>query len=377
MFLTRKIKLLPSVEQRKYLIDTFITVNHVCNSISEFAFKNRTFNDFRIHNGVYHQIRKQFGLSSQLTIRAIGKTASTYSDKKKRKTQHHFRWNGALDFDTRLVSIKKNHVSIRLVNSRVKIPFVTELDLSTLKLADQSRLSTKSGKFYLEIMFEVPEQTEIKTNKFLGVDMGIKNLASLSDGQVFSGGQVEQVRRKYCKLKGRLQKRGTKSAKRKLQRISGKEARFKKCTNHIISNQIVSTAQRQHKAIAIEDLAGFKPTVRKEQRDQFGKWAFCQLGSFIEYKSKIAGIPFVKVDPRNTSRTCKHCGYVHKRNRKGEKFKCIRCGYGDHADIQAARVIAIRAAVNRPNVANGLSSGKTERTDNRITTDLKSGKISV
>jgi IS605 OrfB family transposase len=136
-----------------------------------------------------------------------------------------------------------------------------------------------------------------------------------------------------------------------LRKISKKERNFKRNTNHCISKKIVQTAIRHQKSIALEELKGFRKTVRKTQRDRFGKWAFGELRAFIEYKAQIAGIKFVKVDPRNTSRTCSRCGYCDKANRRGQEFECNNCYKMLNADLNAAINIAARAVVNQPIVS--------------------------
>ncbi|MHB1757348.1 MAG: zinc ribbon domain-containing protein, partial [Leptospirillum sp.] len=80
-----------------------------------------------------------------------------------------------------------------------------------------------------------------------------------------------------------------------------------------------------------------------------GKWAFEQLRRFITYKAILEGVPVVTVDPRNTSRTCSICGHCEKANRKSQaRFSCQKCEYSEHADINAAKNIAFKAAINRP-----------------------------
>ncbi|MER3402668.1 MAG: transposase, partial [Armatimonadota bacterium] len=73
-----------------------------------------------------------------------------------------------------------------------------------------------------------------------------------------------------------------------------------------------------------------------------------QLRSFIEYKARLAGVPVVIVDPRNTSRTCPACGHVAKANRPTQaEFRCVECGFAGPADAIAAENIR-RAVVMRP-----------------------------
>lgn len=72
----------------------------------------------------------------------------------------------------------------------------------------------------------------------------------------------------------------------------------------------------------------------------------------IEYKAKLAGIPVITVNPKNTSRTCSICACIDKKNRQTQdKFLCVNCGYSSNADYNAAVNISRRASVNKPNVS--------------------------
>jgi IS605 OrfB family transposase len=140
----------------------------------------------------------------------------------------------------------------------------------------------------------------------------------------------------------------TKSAKRLLKKRSRKEARFAADTNHCISKQIVTEAQRTGRGIALEDLTGIRGRVglRKPQRVTLHSWAFAQFGQFTAYKARRAGVPVVFVDPAYTSQRCSTCGLTDKKNRPAQAtFCCTSCGFAEHADVNAARNIAARAVL--------------------------------
>lgn len=200
-----------------------------------------------------------------------------------------------------------------------------------------------------------PEEPEaIDILGVLGCDLGIVNILSDSDGNTYSGGQVNGLRHRHRRLRQHLQAKGTRSARKLLKKRSRKESRFAKTVNHTISKRVVETAQGTHRAIALEELGGIRDrvTVRRSQRATLHNWSFYQLRTFIEYKARRAGIPVIPVDPRNTSRTCPACGCIDKRNRPTQRlFSCISCGFSGPADIIAAGNIARRAAVNLPNVS--------------------------
>jgi hypothetical protein len=130
----------------------------------------------------------------------------------------------------------------------------------------QADLLYRNGTFYLAVTLEVPTPTPDEVTDTLGIDLGIVNLATDSEGESFSGEVVEQNRKRHHALRQRLQKHGTKSAKRHLKKLSGKEARFKKDTNHVISKRIVQKAKQHHKALAIEELRHIRP-VRNARLD--------------------------------------------------------------------------------------------------------------
>ncbi len=352
MLLTLKAKLYPTVEQKKKLVDTMEQFNNACNSISKIAFELNCYNKFKLQQVCYYDIRKEFDLPAQLAIRAISKVVESY--KVDKRCLHLFDELGAIVYDQRVLSFKGlDKASITTLEGRIVVPMVygsyAKLEISRIK--GQVDLIYIKGDLYLCIVVDVPEEIPLTPEGVLGVDMGVVNIATTSDGVIYSSDKCNEVRERFSKIKSTLQSIGTKSAKSHLKKISGKERRFKTCTNHIIAKQIVQAAKDTNRAIAVEELTYIRSrtTVRKVQREQFGKWAFNQLRLFLEYKSKLIGVPFVSVDPRNTSRECSVCGYIDKNNRTSQaEFKCLGCGHTEHADHNAAKNIAARALVNMP-----------------------------
>jgi IS605 OrfB family transposase len=223
----------------------------------------------------------------------------------------------------------------------------------------------RDGQFYLATTVNAPEPPEQGTPEgWLGVDLGIVNIAVDSAGNVYSGAAIKSIRHRNRRIRAKLQSKGTKAAKRLLRMRNRKEARFAAHTNHVISKSIVATAKAQGQGIAIEELGGMRDrvTVRRGQRATVHSWSFFQLRGFIEYKARLAGIRVKAVDPRNTSRTCPLCGCIDKANRRTQsKFLCISCGYAAAADMNAASNIASRAAlVSQPYCSKPLQPSLLE-----------------
>lgn len=354
------VKLQPSSEQHARLLSVMERFNSACGAIAEVAFAERCANRFALQKLAYARIREDFGLSAQMAIRAIAKVCEVY--KRDRDIKPTFRPHGAIVYDQRILSWQRDRVSILTLEGRQLLPVVMgthqrELLGKALRIG-QADLVLRSGEFYLHVAVTLPEVAPVDPRGFLGVDLGIKNLAADSDGQVFSGAQVANLRRRHARLRAKLQSKGTNSAKRLLRKRKAKERRFGADVNHRISKQIARKAHDTGRGIALEELEGIRErtTVRRSQRRVHHSWSFRQLRLFIEYKAERLGVPVVAVDPRNTSRTCPECGLVDKRNRPTRnRFCCISCGYAAPADFAAARVISCRAAVMRPDAVGACA----------------------
>ncbi len=202
--------------------------------------------------------------------------------------------------------------------------------------------------FYLIAVCDVPE-TPLNEDPagFVGVDLGIANIATASTGYRAAGRGLNRHRKRQRDLRKTLQAKGTKSAKRLLKKRSRKEQRHAANTNHVISKTIVTTAERTGSGIALEDLTGIRNRVRhrKDQRTKLHSWSFHQLASFVEYKAKRAGVPLVYVDPAYTSQQCSQCHHIERGNRVDQAtFACRACGVIMHADDNASHNIARKGA---------------------------------
>jgi IS605 OrfB family transposase len=241
----------------------------------------------------------------------------------------------------------------------------SDLVLLRSRSIGETDLVCRDGKWFLYATVEAPEAPLAQpVNGFVGVDLGIVNIATSSDGHRIAGARLNRYRKRQRRLRARLQGKKTSSARRLLKKRRRKEARFAADVNHRISKRIVAEAQRTGRGIAVEQLGGIRARVRlrKPQRAALHSWAFAQLGGFLGYKAKQAGVAFVEVDPAYTSQMCSACGWVDKRNRRSQsEFECGRCGFVGHADHNAAVNIATRGVerwgeVMRPHAAPTLTA---------------------
>ncbi|GAA1866562.1 RNA-guided endonuclease TnpB family protein [Actinomadura bangladeshensis] len=365
-----QVKLLPDAATEAALRETLKLCNQAACHASRRAFAAGVKGKTALQRLVYGEL-KAMGLSAQPAIHCIRKAAGAYASlaenlkagnygpqgsRRRARAEGapvRFRKDAAQPFDDRSLSwqLDAGTVSIWTVYGRLKsVPFACSPSQAKMLAAfrrGESDLVRRGGCFYLYATCDVPPAPEYVPDGFCGVDLGIVNIATTSGGTVHLGAQVNQVRHRNRRLRKRLQAKGTKSAKRLLRHLSGRGARFAADTNHRISKQIVTEAQRTAHGIALEDLGGIRARVRlrKPQRVTLHSWSFAQLGAFITYKAQRAGVPVVFVDPRYTSQGCSACGHIHKKNRPDQAtFHCTSCGFAEHADVNAARNIAARGA---------------------------------
>jgi IS605 OrfB family transposase len=349
MKLIAQIKLNPTQEQHAALLATLAEANAACDAISSMAWHAREFRRIPLQKLSYHQVKDSFRLGAQVLIRCIAKVADAYT--LDRNVLRTFRPHGAIAFDDRNLSwyTDRGAVSIWTVAGRQHIPYSLGKQQRTLLpyRRGESDLVYHKGAFYLLAVCEVPEPDAQQMDGVLGVDLGIVNLATDSDGESHSGEPVDRNRQWYARRRAALQAVGTPSARRRLRKLAGRQRRLQKDTNHRISKRLVAKAERTKRAIAVEELTHIRQRTRASgpaQRARHSNWAFAQLRQFISYKAVLAGVPVMAVDPRNTSRTCSVCGHCEKANRRAQAaFCCVVCGHQAPADVNAAINIRDRA----------------------------------
>ncbi|MFG2730227.1 RNA-guided endonuclease InsQ/TnpB family protein [Streptomyces canus] len=371
MKLVVQVKLEPTPGQAAALEATLRACNEAATWVSEIAFERGEFKNFALRKHTYDEVKSRWSLGAQAAQHVIKKTCDAYTtlkanlkagnlgksgSKRYRKATEKpiaFRPQGAQPYDDRMLSwqIAERTVSVWTTTGRVKnVTFTASVEqLATLALyrKGESDLLERDGMWFLNATCEVPE-AELNTAPadFLGIDLGIVNIATTSDGEIMAGRELNRVRVRERGLRTKLQKKNTPSTKRRLTKRRRKEARRAKDINHKIAKHVVAEAERTGRGIALEELTGIRERVRlrKPQRATHSSWAFHQLGEFIAYKARKAGVPVVHVDPAYTSRTCAECGHIDQANRVSQAFfACRNCGFVDHADRNGSRNIRARA----------------------------------
>ena len=322
-----------------------------CNHILDTALMESVTNTTKLHHLTYKEVREATGLKAnhvcQAIRRVVGNLKATYKIKQFRPTSI------ALDARTFRYEGKKQVVGITLITGRKKFNLaIGNYQRGLLKdriPTSATLVKRKNGDYYVQIAVNIPTQPPSKTPRTIGVDLGRRSIAATSSGKTWNGDKLNQTRDKYSRVRANVQSKRTKSAKRLLRRLSGRERRFQSWLNHNIAKELVTEAKNTNSVLAFEDLKGIrqslnkKPRSKKERR-KTNNWAFYQLRQYVTYKAAIAGVEVVFVPPAYTSQTCARCHHVHpekgKSYRSGERFKCGNCGWKHNADVNAGLVIS-------------------------------------
>lgn len=320
-----------------------------CNYILVVQQETKLKNTTQLHHLTYKPVRELTGLKANHVCQAIRRVMEAVKANK----AHRFKPTSIrLDVRTFVYDEAKQRVGITLLDQRhwfkLGIGNYQRALLAGQKPTSATLTKRRNGQYYIHIAvtLDTPPTGKTPKVKVTGVDVGRRDIATTSQGKSWNGRKLQAKRARFARTRQSVQRKRTKSARRLLRRLSGRERRFQTWVNHHISQELVQEAVQDGCILAMEDLTGIRQRakVRKEQRREHHGWAFLQLRLFVRYKAAIAGVGVVFVLPHYTSQTCHQCLYIGKRS--GKWFECINpaCGWQGDADINGACNIALLGA---------------------------------
>ncbi|HEY3273361.1 MAG TPA: transposase [Methanocella sp.] len=363
MIRTLAFKLQISKEDRTKLFNTMREYTKAFNASAEWGFANKTWNKVENHKATYRQVRANSSLPSSL-VQGARDCACESLKSLKCETLPKRKSFSAMRYNQRVIRVNLNgYATIATIAGRVKATFNIPGHYQQYLgwVIRSSTISCRRGTFYLHVSMETADPAALPGVTVLGIDRGIVNIAVSSDNRFYNSGVVKNCRARYARLRAELQSKGTRSARRKLKRMGGRERRFVTDVNHCIIKRIVET---EYTVFALEDLS--KIRVQKRRGREFDRklnnWSFFQFEQFLRYKAEAKGKRVVLVDSRYTSQKCSLCGHTYKGNRNGPDFLCRSCGLHVHSDLNASRNIAHAGIagmggppVNRPNATPSVA----------------------
>ena len=222
-------------------------------------------------------------------------------------------------------------------------------------------LCFRHGRYFLHVTVSIKTPEIAPTPDVIGVDLGLTHPAVTSNRKFLGERRWKEQERRIFRLKRKLQKNGSKSAKRHLKKLSGKQLRQRKDHDHVLSKRIVQSSTPGG-TIVLENLTNIREhaTHKKgEGQRRMHSWSFAQFSIFLAYKADARGIRVERVDPRKTSQRCSRCGHEARNNRRSQSlFLCRKCNYCLSADLNAAynirdKHLACLASIGTPLLVGG------------------------
>jgi putative transposase len=374
---TITVQLNPTPEQARILKVTLLEHTACFNVVAHEGFTTACSNGVELHQRTYYPLRAQYpDLPAQLVCAArvkateAVKSALTWKVKKEQaypKKVEQAKKQGkpipafkpvrcphseiaCIRYDQRSYWVKWETLtcSLATVDGRLELPFSVPAHLVQYVgyKACSADLCYRKGRYTLHIVVSIPEPSVSPTTTIVGVDLGLNRPAVTSTRQFLGEKRWKEQERRTFRLKRKLQAKGSRSAKRHLKKLSGKQFRRRRDHDHVLSKRMVQNTP-EGATIVLENLKnirdtpklgrGKKASSKRENKRRLHSWSFAQLYSFIEYKAEARGIRVVKIDPRHTSQTCSKCGHQARNNRRSQSvFHCRSCGYQLNADLNAS-----------------------------------------
>ena len=198
---------------------------------------------------------------------------------------------------------------------------------------------TPTGKYFVSILVdtntEIPTKALITESNTIGIDLGIKDFAITSDGEVFenpkhlrkSQSKLKYVQRKYSKNKG-------KRTKKKLAKLHEKVVNKRKDFLHKTSNKLI----RENQTIALEDLNVTGMVKNHNLAQAINDVSWSTFVTMLEYKADWYGKNILRIGSfAPSSKTCSCCGYINKElTLKDREWTCPKCNSVLDRDVNAA-----------------------------------------
>ncbi|MDJ0737221.1 MAG: transposase [Nostocaceae cyanobacterium] len=340
----------------------------IFNAHVDWAFANGTYNKNKAHKDLYHMLRGQHPTVPSALLQTVRDNALEAIKATKFKSIPKKKPTSGLRYDKRTMTLRGKQLTLSCIGKRVTlildVPKYFQEVFETWEFCGATVTYTKNPKqFWVRLVFQTKNPQQIE-GQVQGIDRGLYHQAVTSDGQFFSSSKIRAVQRRYLHNRRQLQQKGTRSAKRRLKAMSGREKRFMRDTNHCVSKKLAN--QHRIAVFVLEDLSSIRTQRRgKKMNKWLGSWAFYQQEQFLTYKAEALGKRVVHQDPRYTSQKCNICKHIRRTNRHKSRFHCKNCGHRTHADLNAALNVRDdyilsstqgteeQASVNMPDVSAG------------------------
>ncbi len=346
---TLRLPLEPTTEQAEILLETMRQFTQSFNLVCAEGWRLREGNAYTLHRLTYRDCKALCSaLVSDLHVQARQKAAEAVKSaislgKKGRKVGCPLSTLCPPRYNCNSFSVdwQKGLANLATTAGRQKIAFTVPAYALPLmgNRAATADLVYRQGRFTLHVVLKLDDIEFVDNGQALGVDLGVCRPAVTSDNRFHGKKCWREVSKRRFRLKRKLQSNGSKSAKKHLRRLAGREQRFRRDCDHVLSKSILYGITAGT-TVVVENLTNIRQRVKATRRDakrRLHSWSFLQLKTFLEYKAETVGCHVVGVDPRHTSQRCAACGYIYRGNRPSQsRFVCRSCNHRANADRNAA-----------------------------------------
>lgn len=351
---TVKVELLVNQDQSGRLLAIRPLVTEAFNAATKHAWEHpEASGSVDLHRALYRPLRDATPLPSQFLCNVFRRASGAVNTTRKREARGQKvscpeATNLPIPYDARSMSLRPDRKSatIATLTGRIEVQIRRHRQLRRYSdwKTDSGNISQSSdGRFWLALCLTKDVSEPAATGTVVGCDRGIVVPAVLSTGEFLGDPNHHQTDRRYFKTQRELQAKGTKSAKRRLHRRSGRWSRFRAWADHNITRQILSRLA-PGTTLALEDLTNIRVRGRRFRRNtrrRMHAWSFRRQQEMLKYKAPEVGVQVALIDARYTSQRCSSCGHTEKQNRPTRAlFRCTACGHSEHADLNAAKNIA-------------------------------------
>ncbi|NEP06466.1 MAG: IS200/IS605 family element transposase accessory protein TnpB, partial [Okeania sp. SIO4D6] len=200
-------------------------------------------------------------------------------------------------------------------------------------------ISRQAGDWYLSCSYEFNDITTAKKTDVIGVDLGVKTLATLSDGKVFDSVrsyQTFEAKLSRCQYRNRNKIIGSanyKKAQLKIAKLHTKVANIRRNALHKLTTYLA----KNHGSVVIEDLNVRGMLANHKLAKSIADQGFYEFRRQLEYKCQWYGSEVVVVDRFfPSSKTCSNCGHVQDMPLHLRTYDCPECGLSIDRDLNAS-----------------------------------------
>lgn len=363
-----KFRLYPSRKQRERLICSLKICKAIYNelldmSISTYKSSGKTLRKFDYNK----LIKGKYSVHSQVAQNVSDRVHKAFQNFFRRVKDKSCRKKGFPRYKSRVCSLTFPQSGFKLLsNKRLRLCKIGSIPI-VLHRVPKGKIKTltikqnKAGQWHAIFSCELPDvQIKHSSIEKVGIDVGIENLATLSNGKVISNPRhliKSESRLKFLQRRVSRKNKGSRNRGKAIHRLAVQHLKVSNQRSDFL-HKISKKLTTKYNAIVVENLNIKNMLGNHCLAKHIGDASWNMLIQMLSYKAVTCGGQIIKVSARNTSKTCSKCGTKVDMPLAKRKFICPSCGFVCHRDLNASNNILVRADCPEPNALGDKTSTK-------------------